>query len=174
MESRLLIVAFAAMVACGGSSLGSEQGDAGRGDGEASNAEVAGVSAQNGDAGSAGEISGRDGAQTPEVRVGAAFDAALLVCGCDYTSTLPCSESTLFDAVNKSASANSFDPGCGEAKNPDTAVGYVSFDDYGQITKNSIFHDDSLEQAWLDSLADYRWPCLSKTQLFFTCPSFTF
>jgi hypothetical protein len=48
---------------------------------------------------------------------------------------------------------------------------YVVVDGEGKVIDNSIpFGTADGKQAWLDSLADYRWPCLAGQKLFFSCP----
>jgi hypothetical protein len=44
-------------------------------------------------------------------------------------------------------------------------------DGEGKVIDNSIpFDTPDKKQAWLDSLADYRWPCLAGQTIFFFCP----
>jgi hypothetical protein len=48
--------------------------------------------------------------------------------------------------------------------------GYIVLDGEGRVINNSIFGAaESSKQAWLDSLAYYRWPCLAGESISFAC-----
>jgi hypothetical protein len=76
--------------------------------------------------------------------------------------------STLWDQVGSSAILTLGDHLCERSLKPDT--GHIVLDGEGRVIDNTIFAPaESSKQAWLDSLADYRWPCLAGESIPFTC-----
>jgi hypothetical protein len=81
------------------------------------------------------------------------------------TSDASCDTARLWDAVSLASGMGRCWPG-------ETGWGTVVIDSDGRVIDNSIFLDDAdLRRAWLESLADDRWPCLAGQTLRYWCYS---
>ena len=105
----------------------------------------------------------------------AVVDTGIEICGCGFSSISSCDQSKLWDEVVYSANLISHAVYCSEIPDPgpDSGIvdgGYIVLDGNGRVIDNTIFGvSDSVKQAWLDSLADYRWPCLAGERIPFAC-----
>jgi hypothetical protein len=112
---------------------------------------------------------------SPGPDLAAVVDTGIEICGCSFNSVSSCDQSKLWDEVVQSANLVSHDIYCSESPDPlpdgsTSDAGYIVFDNEGRIIDNTIFGAaDSLKQAWIDSLVDYRWPCLAAKSIPFYC-----
>jgi len=174
------ILAIAVLVACGGTGMRAIGRDASQGSGGVLGGSDGGVAGSGGisfnlsgdsSQGGATSAGGSSGADLNAVVV----DGGVTICGCGFSSRPACDQSTLWNVVGQSAVSTLGDSICEASLGPiadgGTANGgYIVLDGEGRVIENSIFATDELaKQAWLDSLAYYRWPCLAGESIPFTC-----
>jgi hypothetical protein len=168
------------MMACGGTGMRATGRDAGQGRGGVSSSGAGGIVGTggitinlNGDT-SQGSLPSQGGSPGSDLDA-AIVDTVIQGCGCGFSSDSSCDQSKLWDEVVKSANLMFHAVYCGEIPDPgpDGGIydgGYVVFDGEGRVIDNTVFGDsDSIKQAWLDSVADYRWPCLAGDRIPFAC-----
>jgi hypothetical protein len=174
------ILAAAFLMACGGNGMRATGRDAGQGGSGVSRSGAGGIVGTGGISAnlsgdmSQGGVPSQGG--SPGSDIGATVvDTVFEICGCGSSSDSSCDQSKLWDEVAYSASLVFHDVYCGEIPDPgpDGGIydgGYVVLDGEGRVIDNTIFGSaDSRRQAWLDSLADYRWPCLAGERIPFAC-----
>jgi hypothetical protein len=161
-KPRSGILAIAVVVACGGAGMRATGRDAGQGGGGVSSGGAGGVVDTGG---MAMDVQGSAPAQGGSL--GSDLDATVVDSSCD--------QSKLWDEIVESANLMFHAVYCGEIPDPrpDGGIydgGYVVFDGDGRVIDNTVFGDsESIKQAWLDSLADYRWSCLAGKRIPFAC-----
>ena len=47
--------------------------------------------------------------------------------------------------------------------------GYIKFDSEGRVTLINGYRVPADQEAWVDSLAAYRWPCLANQTIAYGC-----
>ncbi len=178
IKRRSGILAIAVLAACGGSGMRTSGRDSGQGSDGVASSGAGGIPGTGGLA--IGGALSQGGAPSQGGSSGQDFDAAVVdtgieICGCDSSSVSSCDQSRLWDEVVNSANLMFHDVYCGEIPDPgpDSGIvdgGYIVLDGDGRVIDNTIFGvADSLKQAWLDSLAGYRWPCLAGERIPFAC-----
>lgn len=179
IKRRSGIFSIAVLVAaCGGTGMRTAGRDSGQGSGGVSSTGAGGIAGMGGI--TTGGVLSQGGAPAQGGSSGRDFDAAAVdtgieICGCGSTSVSLCNQSKLWDAVVNSAGLMFHDVYCNEIPDPgpDASItdwGYAVLDGDGRVIDNTIFgSSDSMKQAWLDSLAGHRWPCLAGKRIPFAC-----
>jgi hypothetical protein len=179
IKRRSGIFSIAVLVAsCGGTGMRATGRDSGQGSGGVSSSGAGGIAGTGGI--TIGGVLSQDGAPSQGGSSGPDFAAAVIdtvieICGCTFSSVSSCDQSKLWDEVVSSVNLISYAAYCNEIPDPgpDGSIadgGYVVLDGEGRVIDNTIFgSSDSMKQAWLDSLADYRWPCLASERIPFDC-----
>jgi len=162
LKRRSCILPVAVVMACGGAGMRATGQDAGQGGGGVSSGGAGGVVGTGGM-----PMDLQDSAPSEGGHFGSALDATVVDFSCD--------QSKLWDEVVVSANLIFHAVYCSEIPDPgpDSGIydgGYVVFDGEGEVIDNTVFGDNqSVKQAWLDSVADNRWPCLAGARIPFAC-----
>jgi hypothetical protein len=179
------ILAIAVLVACGGTGMRATSRDASQGGGGVLSSGAGGLAGTGGigiilggDPSQGGAPSGGGGSGSDLNAV--VLDGGVTICSCGFSSNPACDQSTLWNVVSQSAVSTLGDYICEASLGPITDGGtanggYIVLDSEGRVIDNSVFAaDEFAKQAWLDSLAYYRWPCLAGESIPFTCVWGTF
>jgi hypothetical protein len=177
------ILTITVLLACGGTGMrvtGRNGGEVGVG---VPIGGAAGIADTDGTAGNISGIASQGGTTSKGGSSGSTLnpptiDAGIAICGCGSSSNSSCDRSMLWNALNSAAVLTGYGHDCAEIPAPDPTPNpstvssvNVRVDSNGKVIDSSIpFNTVSEKQAWLDSLADYRWPCLAGQTLFFYCP----
>ncbi len=179
IQRRSCILAIAVLEACGGSGMRAPGRDGGQGGVGVPSSGAGGVADTDGPINNLGGDSSQggmasNGGSSGSTLDGPTIDAGIAICGCGSSSNFSCDQSTLRNVLNSSAVQTGYGHDCTEIPAPDSdtvSAVYVVVDGEGKVIDNSIpFDTPDKKQAWLDSLADYRWPCLAGQTIFFFCP----
>jgi len=180
LKRRSGILAIAVLVACGETGMRATNRDAGQGGDGVSSGGVGGIVGTGGitinpsGAISQGGATSQGGSRGPALDSPVA-DTGVEICGCGSSSIASCDQSKLWEEVVYSANLISHAVYCSEIPDPgpDSGIvdgGYIVLDGDGRVIDNTIFIvSDSVKQAWLDSLVDYRWPCMAGKSIPFYC-----
>ena len=178
-KRRSGILAIAVLLACGGTGMRATGRDGGQGgvgipgSGAGGIADTDGPTSNHGGTLSQGGTASKGGSSGSTLNA-PTIDAAIAICGCGSSSNFSCDRSTLWNVLNSAAVLTGYGNDCTEIPTPDpntVSAVYVVVDGEGKVIDNSIpFGTANEKQAWLASLADYRWPCLAGQKIFFSCP----